>query len=95
LTNKSQSSIIDFLIHESKIMARISSEKAALAVGRYDLVLIGARRARELLRGWKAQVPGNNGAVVTAIREVEHGKIGRGYLLKPQNLDRKERPPEQ
>ena len=76
-------------------MARISSEKAALAVGRYDLILIGARRARELLRGWTPQVVSDNGAVVTAIREVEQGKIGREYLQKPQNLDRKERPPEQ
>ena len=76
-------------------MARISSEIAALAVGRYDLILIGARRARELLRGWTPQVKCENGAVVTAIREVEEGKIGREYLSKPQNLDRKERPPEQ
>lgn len=74
-------------------MARISSELAALAVGRYDLVLIGARRARELARGWTPLVNCENGAVVTAIREVEEGKIGRDYLLKPQNLDRKERPP--
>jgi DNA-directed RNA polymerase subunit omega len=75
-------------------MARISSEKAALAVGRYDLVLIGARRSRELLRGWKPLLNSENGAVVTAIREVEEGKIGREYLRKPQNLDRRERPPE-
>lgn len=75
-------------------MARISSEKAALAVGRYDLILIGARRARELLRGWKPTIVTENGAVVTAIREVEQGRIGREYLLKPQNLDRRERPPE-
>jgi len=76
-------------------MARITSEIAALAVGRYDLVLIGARRARELLRGWKPLVPTNNGAVVTAIREVEESKIGRDYLLKPRNLDRREKPPEE
>lgn len=76
-------------------MARISSEQAALAVGRYDLILIGARRARELLRGWTPQVQCDNGAVVTAIREVEQGKIGRDYLKKPQNLDRREKPPQQ
>ena len=75
-------------------MARISSEIAAQKVGRYDLVLIGARRARELNRGWRATVTGDNGIVVTAIREIEAGNIGRDYLLKPPNLDRRERPPE-
>ena len=75
-------------------MARISSEIAAQKVGRYDLILIGARRARELNRGWRPAVSSNNGPVVTALREIEAGKIGRDYLLKPPNLDRRERPPE-
>ena len=76
-------------------MARISSEVAALKVGRYDLILIGARRARELNRGWRPTVTGDNGIVVTAIREIEAGTIGREYLQKPQNLDRRERPPQE
>ena len=76
-------------------MARISSEVAALKVGRYDLILIGARRARELNRGWRPTVTGDNGIVVTAIREIEAGNIGREYLQKPQNLDRRERPPQE
>ena len=75
-------------------MARISSEIAAQKVGRYDLILIGARRARELNRGWRPTVTGDNGIVVTAIREIEAGHIGRDYLLKPPNLDRRERPPQ-
>jgi DNA-directed RNA polymerase subunit K/omega len=40
-------------------------------------------------------VAGDNSTVVTALREIEAGKIGRDYLLKPANLDRKERPPEE
>jgi DNA-directed RNA polymerase subunit omega len=77
-------------------MARISSELAARAVGsKYDLVLIGARRARELNRGWKPMVASDNDIVVTALREIEAGKIGRDYLLKPPNLDRRERPPQE
>lgn len=77
-------------------MARLTSEMAVAAVGsRYDLVLIGARRARELHRGWRPLVPDSgSGSIVTALREIEAGKIGREYLQKPQNLDRKERPPE-
>ena len=76
-------------------MARISSEVAAQKVGRYDLILIGARRARELNRGWRPTVACENDVVVTALREIEAGNIGRDYLLKPQNLDRRERPPQE
>ena len=57
-------------------MARISSELAARAVGsKYDLVLIGARRARELNRGWRPTVACENGAVVTALREIEAVRV--------------------
>jgi DNA-directed RNA polymerase subunit omega len=76
-------------------MARITSELAARAVGsKYDLILIAARRARELNRGWRPTVTCDNGAVVTALREIEAGNIGRDYLLKPATLDRRERPPQ-
>ena len=76
-------------------MARISSELAARAVGsKYDLILIAARRARELNRGWRAKIDSRNGPVVSALREIEAGHVGRDYLLKPPNLDRRERPPE-
>jgi DNA-directed RNA polymerase subunit omega len=77
-------------------MARISSELAARAVGsKYDLILIAARRARELNRGWRATVACDNGPVVTALREIEAGNIGRDYLLKNPNIDRREKPPQQ
>lgn len=76
-------------------MARLTSELASKQVGsKYDLVLIAARRARELNRGWTPKVRCDNSITVTALREIEAGLIGRDYLLKPQNLDRKERQPE-
>lgn len=75
-------------------MARLTSELAVQAVGnRYDLVLIASRRSRELKRGWMPLVASTNDVNVTALREIEAGKIGREYLLKPQNLDRREQPP--
>lgn len=76
-------------------MARLTSEVAASKVGRYDLILIAARRSRELNRGWSPLIKCENGPNVTALREIEAGLVGRDYLSKPQNLDRKERPPEQ
>ena len=64
-------------------MARITSQKAAEAVGnRFDLVLIAAARARELKRGHKAKVICDNAPGVTALREIEAGLIGREYLKK-------------
>lgn len=74
-------------------MARYTSELAVQQVGsRYDLVLIAARRARELKRGWKSMIDTTSGTVVTALCEIEQGKIGREYLAKPPNLDRNQRP---
>lgn len=76
-------------------MARITSQRATLAVGnQYDVVLIAARRVRELKRGWLPTVQCKNDLVVTAIREIEAGNIGRDYLLKPRMLDKRERPPQ-
>ena len=72
-------------------MARITSELAVQQVSnRYDMILIGARRAREISNGWQSQVNKPGGPVVTALREIEAGIIGRDYLQKPQNLSRKE-----
>lgn len=74
-------------------MARISSQKAVAAVGnQYDLVLIAARRARELRSGWYSTVTTDNDVCVTALREIEDGQIGRSYLLKNLSIGRKERP---
>jgi DNA-directed RNA polymerase subunit omega len=74
-------------------MGRISSEQAAKAIGnRYDLILIAARRTRELGRGWQSLVTTDNGAAVTALKEIEQGKIGRNYLYKPNTIARHEKP---
>lgn len=62
-------------------MARITSEAAAKAVGnRYDLILIASSRARELKRNHAPKVLSKNGPLVTALKEVEAGKVGREYL---------------
>ena len=64
-------------------MARVTSQKAAEAVGnRFDLVLIASARARELKRGYLPKVVCNNGPMVTALREIEAGAVGREYLKK-------------
>lgn len=64
----------------------LTSEAAVAAVGnRYDLILIAARRCREIGRGDLPRVESKHGQVLTTLKEIEFGKVGREYLTK--NLD--------
>ena len=64
-------------------MPRISSEKAALAVGnRYDLILIASARVRELHKGHKPKLDTKYGKTLTALSEIEEGLVGREYLKR-------------
>lgn len=75
----------------SESRARYTSEEAAIAVGnRYDLVLIASARVRELRRGHKTKLSSltKNGPIVTALREVEAGLVGREYLKRVRLSDK-------
>jgi len=64
-------------------MARITSEDAVAAVGnRFDLILIAAARTRELRKGARPLVEKVSSPCITALREIEQGKVGRDYLKK-------------
>ncbi len=67
----------------------LSNEAAVQAVeNRYDLVLIAARRVRELHRGDARRVDEHRfGAVKTALLEIEEGKVGRDYLYKENDVE--------
>jgi DNA-directed RNA polymerase subunit omega len=78
-------------VKQGNNMARITSELAQQAVGnRYDLVLIASERTRELMRGDPALITSKNSPTVTALREIEQGKIGRSYLLKVRTPEERE-----
>lgn len=63
--------------------SRYTSQAAADMVGnRFDLVLIASARARELKRGHAPLIATDNKPIVTALNEIEQGKIGREYLKK-------------
>jgi DNA-directed RNA polymerase subunit omega len=73
-------------------MARLTSQAAVEMVGnRFDLVLIASIRARELKRGDMPRVPTKNGPNITALREIEAGKVGREYLEKMRKRTHSER----
>ena len=71
----------------------LSNEAAVEAVeNRYDLVLIGARRARELGRGDRPKIDGpKHSAVVTALKEIEQKLVGREYLYKQLDIEPRRR----
>jgi DNA-directed RNA polymerase subunit omega len=79
--------------HEYEKTLGLSNEAAVEAVGnRYDLVLIGARRARELSRGDRPRLNGpRHSPVVTALKEIEQGKVGREYLFKTLDAEPRRR----
>jgi DNA-directed RNA polymerase subunit omega len=68
-------------------MARITSQAAVSMIGnRYEMVLIAARRARELARGDAPKVTKVTSHAVTALREIEQGHVDRSWLYKPQDV---------
>lgn len=64
-------------------MARITSQKAVEVYGGlFDLVLGASQRAREIRRGSVPKVVCDNGAVITALREIEEGHYTKQDYLK-------------
>lgn len=64
-------------------MARITSNQAVEQVGnRFQLVLIAAQRTRELTRGSLPKVESKNSNQITALREIEAGKIDSVEYIK-------------
>lgn len=61
-------------------MARITVEDCLEHVGnRFELVLLGARRAKQLLKGARPLVDSDNKEIVTALREIAAQKVRIDY----------------
>lgn len=61
-------------------MARITVEDCLQHVGnRFELVLLGARRAKQLLKGARPLVQTDNKEVVAALREIADAKVVMKY----------------
>ena len=61
-------------------MARITVEDCLEKVpNRFELVLVGARRAKQLLKGARPLVESDNKEVVAALREIAEGKVSMKY----------------
>jgi DNA-directed RNA polymerase subunit omega len=65
---------------EGAAMARITVEDCLEHVSnRFELVLLGARRAKQLLKGARPLVDSDNKEVVAALREIGAGKVVLRY----------------
>ncbi len=61
-------------------MARITVEDCLEKVpNRFELVLLAARRAKQLLKGARPLVNSDNKEVVAALREIGEGKVSMQY----------------
>ena len=61
-------------------MARVTVEDCLERVpSRFELVLLAARRAKQLLKGARPLVETTNKEVVSALREVAAGKVSSVY----------------
>lgn len=67
-------------------MARVTVEDCLIGEveNRFDLVLVAAKRARQLAKGFaEPMLPWDNDKpTVVALREIAEGHIGKDYLLK-------------
>jgi DNA-directed RNA polymerase omega subunit len=64
-------------------MARITSQKAAQAIGnQFDLVLVASERAREIKRGSLPKIKSDNSEIVTALKEIEEGLYTKQDYLR-------------
>jgi DNA-directed RNA polymerase omega subunit len=80
--------------HPADRTAGLNSELAVEMIGnRYDLILAGARRMRELSRGDmpKITLKFPHSAGVTALLEIEAGKIGRDYIYRETEVQPRRR----
>lgn len=80
--------------HPADRTAGLNAEQAVAMIGnRYDLILAGARRMRELGRGDQPRIttkfPHSIG--VTAILEIEQGKVGRDYIYRETQVQPRRR----
>ena len=61
----------------------VDTDRAVENIGnRFDLVLVAAQRARELKRGYKKLTTGRDGTIISALKEIEEGHVGRELLKK-------------
>ena len=69
-------------------MARITVDDCEKVAGRFDIILMAAKRARELRDGAPATVDSaGHKAPVIALKEIAEGNLTQDGLVAPQEYD--------
>lgn len=69
-------------------MARVTVEDCLKWVdNRYELVVLAAKRVRQLRKGSTPLVKSKNRLAVTALREISASKVRAVYVSNPDELD--------
>lgn len=80
------------MTYKSDENAGLTSQDAVAAIGnRYDLVLVAARRLRELNRGDIRRVQSRHNNSIVVLEEIEQGKVTRDYLYKELDIEPRRR----
>jgi len=80
--------------HATDRTAGLNSQLAVEMIGnRYNLILAGARRMRELSRGDQPRIELKypHSAGVTAMLEIEAGKVGKDYIYRETEVQPRRR----
>lgn len=80
--------------HPADRTAGLNAEQAVAMIGnRYDLILAGARRMRELGRGDQPRITTKfpHSISVIAMLEIEQGKVGRDYIYRETEVQPRRR----
>jgi len=68
---------------EPRNMNGLTSQSATEMIGsRYEMILVACARIRELKKNHAARIVSTDGAIVTAMMEIEQGHVGLDYLQK-------------
>jgi DNA-directed RNA polymerase omega subunit len=78
--------------HSNDRTEGLNSQLAVEAIGnRYDLILVGARRMRELGRGDMPKLKTKHSHSVTALLEIEAGLVTKDYLYRETEVEPRRR----
>jgi DNA-directed RNA polymerase subunit omega len=64
-----------------EIAEDVEASVAAFGGNRFDMIIVAARRVRELQRGATPKVASKSKPCVTALLEIAAGKIGKNYKV--------------
>jgi DNA-directed RNA polymerase subunit omega len=71
------------LVNQKSSRHMVDTDRCVEQIGnRFDLVLVASHRVRELSKGHRKLTKGSDGTIITALKEIEEGHVGRDLLRR-------------